>query len=232
MPTLPPVNWTQLYAVMGEGDGHVELCTWNHFDHGKGKPPDDFIYRYDLDPFSDLERTVALTGKAADAMELRLCRGQDAVDGLARGQDSALCQDLLKPQPHASPSPRRLPIIVASPRRPARAIRPCLAIPPPTGVVSGHDCIVPKAGRQHKKWVPHSFDVFCRKGGKALTQRLCVRARLQTCRKRHRLKHGLQPLRCNSPRPVARWIHQSLTEAQSLHHSRLPINSDQFFVCL
>lgn len=101
----PPsaVNWTQLYAVLDEGDGHVELCTWNHFDHGKGKPPDDFIYQYDLDPFSDLERTIALTGKAADAMELRLCRGQDAVEGLERGQDSALCQVLLKPQPQRKP---------------------------------------------------------------------------------------------------------------------------------
>ena len=101
----PPssTNWTQLYAVLGEGDGHVELCTWNHFDHGKDKPPDDFVYQYDLDSFSELERSVALTGKAAGAMELRLCRGQDAVEGLARGQDSPLCQQMLKPQPQRKP---------------------------------------------------------------------------------------------------------------------------------
>jgi hypothetical protein len=91
-------TWTQVYAVMAEGDGHVELCTWNHFDYGKQKPPDDVLYRYDRDPFSGLDRTVALTGRQAEDMELRLCRGQDAVDGLSRGQSSALCQNLVTPR--------------------------------------------------------------------------------------------------------------------------------------
>ena len=29
------VDWTQLYAVMSGGEGHVALFTWNHFDYGK-----------------------------------------------------------------------------------------------------------------------------------------------------------------------------------------------------
>lgn len=96
-------SWTQVYGVLTEGDGHVELCTWNHFDYGKQKDPADVLYRYDRDPFSGLDRAVALTGKQAEEMELRLCRGQDAVPGLARGQDSALCQNLVNPHPERRP---------------------------------------------------------------------------------------------------------------------------------
>ena len=96
-------TWTQIYAVMAEGDGHVELCTWNHFDHGKQKASTDVLYRYDRDPFSGLDRTATLTGQQADAMKPRLCRGQDAVQGLARGQDSPFCQQFLNPRPERRP---------------------------------------------------------------------------------------------------------------------------------
>jgi hypothetical protein len=96
-------TWTQVYAVMAEGDGHVELCTWNHFDYGKQKKPTDVLYRYDRDPFSGLDRTSALTGRQAEDMKLRLCRGQDAVQGLSRGQDSPLCQSLVNPHPERRP---------------------------------------------------------------------------------------------------------------------------------
>lgn len=90
------VNWTQVYAVMSGGEGHVALYTWNHFDYGKQKPAEDYLYRYDIDPFSDLDRTVMLNGKQLQEAEVELCRGQDAVQGLERGQDSALCQQILK----------------------------------------------------------------------------------------------------------------------------------------
>jgi len=95
--------WTQVYAVLAEGDGHLELCTWSHFDYGKEKPPTDVLYRYDRDPLSGLDRTAVLTGEQASAMKLRLCRGQDAVQGLARGQDSAVCQDLANPRTERRP---------------------------------------------------------------------------------------------------------------------------------
>ena len=90
------VAWTQVYAVMSGATGHVALYTWNHFDYGKPKPPEDFLYRYDIDPFSDLDRMVMLNGKEADATMLDLCRGQDAVQGLERGQDSTVCRELIK----------------------------------------------------------------------------------------------------------------------------------------
>lgn len=102
-PSAPGIAWTQVYAVMGGADGRALLATWNHFEYGKQKPPADTLFRYDVDPFSGLERTVDLTGDDAAAMKLRLCRGQDTVQGLARGQDSALCTQLLAAQPQRKP---------------------------------------------------------------------------------------------------------------------------------
>ena len=90
------VALTQVYAVLNEPNGRELVGTWNHFDHGKQKPPEDFVYRYDLDPFSRLERTQLLSGKNAAAMKQRLCGAPDAAPGLARGQDSPLCQQMVK----------------------------------------------------------------------------------------------------------------------------------------
>jgi hypothetical protein len=97
----PGVTWTQVYAGLAEPNGRELLGTWRRFDYGKERPPEDFVYRYDLDPLSGLERTRQLTGKDADALKLRLCR--DAVPGLSRGQDSELCQQLVNPHPGRKP---------------------------------------------------------------------------------------------------------------------------------
>lgn len=98
------VVWTQVYAVMNAGDGREQLCAWNHFDYGKQREPSNTIFCYDADPFSGLDRTQEVSGKEAeDAMELRLCRGQDAVQGLERGQDSDVCQQLLNAKPLRKP---------------------------------------------------------------------------------------------------------------------------------
>jgi hypothetical protein len=107
--TKPPdgVTLTQVYAGLAEPNGRQYLSTWNHFDYGKQKDPEDFVYRYDLDPFSGLERTQLLSGKEAEAMKLRLCGGQGAVPGLglglARGQDALLCQQLVHPRTERKP---------------------------------------------------------------------------------------------------------------------------------
>jgi hypothetical protein len=101
--TASEPGWTQVYAVLAAGEGHVELCTWNHFDYGKEKEPTDVVYCYDRDPFSGLDRSRALNRDEAEAMEVRLCRGQDSVEGLARGQDSALCQALVNPRTERHP---------------------------------------------------------------------------------------------------------------------------------
>jgi hypothetical protein len=102
-PSAANVTWTQVYAVMSDADGRALLATWNHFDYGKQKRPFDTVFRYDVDPMTGLDRTVEITGHDAQEMELRLCRGQDTVQGLARGQDSALCTQLLNEQPQRRP---------------------------------------------------------------------------------------------------------------------------------
>ncbi|MGH9599985.1 MAG: hypothetical protein ACRD27_08970 [Terracidiphilus sp.] len=97
------MDWTQVYAVVTGENGVAQLVTWNHFDFGRQRPAEDSLYRYDVDPFSGLDQTVMLSGKEADAMKLQLCSGQGAVTGLARGQDSALCQDLLNSRGRRKP---------------------------------------------------------------------------------------------------------------------------------
>jgi len=96
----PPsgVVQTRVYAAFADGSGRETLGTWNHLDYGKQKAAEDFVYRYDLDPISGVERTQLLFGKESEAMKHRLCSGQDAVVGLTRGQDSSLCQPFQKPR--------------------------------------------------------------------------------------------------------------------------------------
>jgi hypothetical protein len=100
----PGVDWTQVYAGLAEPDGRDFICTWSHFDYGKAKMAEDVVYRFDLDPVSGLERTQLLSGKDANAMKLRVCRAGDALPGLARGQDSPLCQGLVNPLPARKPA--------------------------------------------------------------------------------------------------------------------------------
>jgi hypothetical protein len=101
----PPagVVWTQVYAGLAETNGRALVGTWNRFEYGDSKPPADFVYRYDLDPLSRLERTQLLSGKDAEAMKLRVCRAGEVLPGLARGQDSGLCQQLVNPRPERKP---------------------------------------------------------------------------------------------------------------------------------
>jgi hypothetical protein len=103
------VTHTQVFAVMADENGRETLGTWSHLDYGKTKPAQDAVYRYDLDPQSDLERTQLLFGRDAANMKDRLCRAQDVVPGLSRGQDSTLCPSSEKPhyerKPVTSPPP-------------------------------------------------------------------------------------------------------------------------------
>jgi hypothetical protein len=101
----PPVgvDRTQVYAGLTEGNGRALLATWSHLDWGSQRPPEDFVYRYDLDTYSHLERTQILSGKDAEAMKLRLCRSGETLPGLSRGQDSAICQELVNPRPERKP---------------------------------------------------------------------------------------------------------------------------------
>ena len=101
--TPPGIQWTQVYAGIAEPNGREFVATWSHFDYDNKKPSNDVVFRYELDPISGLERSQQLVGKDVDAMQLRLCRAQDAVPDLQRGQDSQLCRDLIKPIPERRP---------------------------------------------------------------------------------------------------------------------------------
>jgi hypothetical protein len=90
------VTSAQAYAVLADPNGHEVVGTWNHLDYGKAKAPEDYVYQYDVDPSNDLERTQVLSGKSAEAMKRRICVGSEAVTGLARGQDSSLCQSKIQ----------------------------------------------------------------------------------------------------------------------------------------
>lgn len=93
------MNWTQMYTGVTEPNGRALVYTWSHFDYGNGKEPSDSIYRYDRDPVSGLDRALPLVGRDADAAKLRICGGQDAMESLARGQDSELCVKLVGARP-------------------------------------------------------------------------------------------------------------------------------------
>lgn len=98
------MTWTQVYAGFAEPDGRTILGTWNHFDYGRQKPPDDFVYRYDVDPFSGLDRVQMLSGADADAMKMHLCDAADAMPDLARGQDSPLCEPYIRRMDQRKPA--------------------------------------------------------------------------------------------------------------------------------
>jgi hypothetical protein len=114
------VALTQVYAVLNEPNDREVIGTWSHFDYGKLKPAEDVVYRYDLDPYSKLERTQLLSGKEAKAMKQRLCGAQNATldSGLARGQDSALCQQMA---PHRS---ERRPVTTPPANNHGRSVPP------------------------------------------------------------------------------------------------------------
>jgi hypothetical protein len=97
------VTQTQVFAVMADENAREVVGTWSHLDYGKQKPAEETVYRYDIDPQSDVEQTHLLTGRDATSMEDRLCRAQDAVPGLSRGQDSPLCQTSQKPHYERKP---------------------------------------------------------------------------------------------------------------------------------
>jgi hypothetical protein len=96
--SLDGVNWSQAYALLGDADGSHQLATWEHFDYGKQKPPEDSIFIYEVDPASGEDRIQTIRPAEAAQLEGRVCRAQDAAPGTARGQDAPVCQPWSKPK--------------------------------------------------------------------------------------------------------------------------------------
>jgi hypothetical protein len=103
--TLADGSWTQLYGLFPRTDGSVALATWSHFDDTTHKPQSDFVYLYSVDLKSGIESSTLLSGKAVEQTKQRLCRPENLLPGLGRGQDTPLCQRLLKPDAHPVTSP-------------------------------------------------------------------------------------------------------------------------------
>ena len=91
---------TQIYGLLTEPQGRDVLATWSHYDYGKAKPAEDYVYEYSVDPASGLEQTQRLSDPHAGTMEQRLCRANPGATDptlaeLAGGQESSLCQDMV-----------------------------------------------------------------------------------------------------------------------------------------
>ncbi len=97
------VQLSQVYGVLADPNGVQSLATWNHFDYGKQKHAEDYVYRYGLDSFSGLESTLLISGKDVMPLEQRLCALQGEPAGMARGQDSEACEALSPKRPLRRP---------------------------------------------------------------------------------------------------------------------------------
>lgn len=93
---------TQLYALLTQPNGVSKLCTWNHIDHGQQKP-EEIVACYDLDPATGKERMQSFTRTPALPIKQRICSALPTIPGLARGQDSPLCQETQKAHPERKP---------------------------------------------------------------------------------------------------------------------------------
>jgi hypothetical protein len=111
------VDLTQNYAVLAQPNGQQFLATWLHYDYGKQKPADDFLYRFGVDPFNGVESTEIMTHKQGDDLKPRLCTAQDSPMGMARGQDSPLCQP-------AKGKTERRPVTTPPPNAQGRSVPP------------------------------------------------------------------------------------------------------------
>lgn len=92
---------TQVYALLTDLDGRQFMSTWNHFDYGTEKDPEDFVYRFDVDPASGLERMDRLGNKESMPVRMKLCQAQGGK--LAWGQDTDVCQELVGKKPERKP---------------------------------------------------------------------------------------------------------------------------------
>ncbi len=104
--------------MLAQPDGQQYLATWLHYDYGKQKPADDFIYRFGVDPFNAVERTEIMTHQQAEDMMPKLCAAQGAASGMARGQDGQTCQ------PTAKSKPERRPVTTPPPNAQGRSVPP------------------------------------------------------------------------------------------------------------
>lgn len=99
----------QVYAMVADRDGRESLVTWIRYDYLNSKRFDDYVYQYDVDPASGLDRIQRINGKEIAATQLKLCQIDPAWGYLKYGQDSELCAALVpaksRPARHITTTP-------------------------------------------------------------------------------------------------------------------------------
>jgi hypothetical protein len=85
-----------VYALFMNVDQKVVLDTWVSYPEQKrSSRGGEFLYEYRIDVPSDQGTSRPLGGRDVLPVKQRLCAGQDVVFGIAGGQDSEACKDLL-----------------------------------------------------------------------------------------------------------------------------------------
>jgi len=86
----------QVWAVMAPSPGVASIGTWYHSRDLQTGKVISIAAKFLVDSPTGEERSLALDGSAAALWERKLCRAADAVPGLAGGQDSKSCRQLLQ----------------------------------------------------------------------------------------------------------------------------------------
>lgn len=85
-----------VYALFMNVDQRVVLDTWVSYpEQKKSSRGGEFLFEYRIDIPSDQGTSRPLSGRDVLPAKQRLCAGQSVVFGIAGGQDSAACKELL-----------------------------------------------------------------------------------------------------------------------------------------
>ncbi|HVJ09327.1 MAG TPA: hypothetical protein VM554_13180 [Acidisarcina sp.] len=93
----------QAYALMVGEDGRAVLATWSHFQQKRGVKGEDYLFEYDVDPATGLERSRPVVGTEAGPLKTRLCRAEGEVLEIAAGQDTASCAQIVRAAARRAP---------------------------------------------------------------------------------------------------------------------------------
>ncbi len=85
-----------VYALFMNVDQRVVLDTWVSYpEQKKSSRGGEFLFEYGIDVPSDQGTSRPLTGRDVLPVKQRLCAGQSVVFGIAGGEDSGSCRDLV-----------------------------------------------------------------------------------------------------------------------------------------
>jgi len=88
---------TYVHALFMNVDQRVVLDTWASYpEQKKSSRGGEFLFEYRIDIASDQGTSRPLTGRDVLPVKQRLCAGQNIVFGIAGGQNSAACKDLMR----------------------------------------------------------------------------------------------------------------------------------------